>query len=244
MAVLCGALCVRSGLSSQSTVDSLSGQGLAVTRVAAPPVESETDKPGTPANRRKKAVDKDDKANVEYNELTAAEAYVILRRGTERAFTGEYTDLKEPGTYICRRCNASLYYSDSKFESHCGWPSFDDEIKGAVKRKPEIDGTRRIEIVCNNCGGHLGHVFLGEGYTAKNTRHCVNSISMKFIAKGQKLPEVIKGKRKGEFDAKRADAEAKKDDAKKDEGKDAVDSAKPKSEATKPAGASSKDGEK
>lgn len=126
-----------------------------------------------------------------YNDLTPQEAYVILEKGTERAGVGEYTSNKKPGTYICRRCNLPLYKSADKFESHCGWPSFDDEIKNAVDRHIDADG-RRIEIVCNNCGGHLGHVFEGERFTDKNTRHCVNSISMRFIVEGEKLPPVIR----------------------------------------------------
>ena len=118
----------------------------------------------------------------EFNDLTKEEAFVILHKGTERPFTGELLNNKIEGTYICKQCDAPLYDSEAKFDSSCGWPSFDDEIPGAVERIPDADG-RRTEIVCSNCKGHLGHVFLGEGFTVKNTRHCVNSVSMKFIPK-------------------------------------------------------------
>ncbi len=126
------------------------------------------------------------------NPLTPEEAHVILRKGTEFPWTGEFNKHYENGIYICRQCNTPLYKSDDKFDSHCGWPSFDDEIPGAVRREADADG-RRVEILCQNCGGHLGHVFTGERMTEKNTRHCVNSLSLRFISK-EKVEDFLRNR--------------------------------------------------
>jgi peptide-methionine (R)-S-oxide reductase len=131
--------------------------------------------------------------NVKYNELTPQQQNVILNKATDRPFTGEYYQKTDAGLYICRQCNNPLYRSEDKFEAHCGWPSFDDEIEGAVTRVPDADG-ERVEIICNNCHGHLGHVFVGEGFTDKDTRHCVNTSSILFVpaTEVKDLPAVIR----------------------------------------------------
>lgn len=118
---------------------------------------------------------------MEYKKLTEFEHYVIVEKGTERPFTGKYYEFEGTGVYTCKQCGAHLYRSNDKFDAHCGWPSFDDEIEGAVHKSLDADG-RRTEITCANCGGHLGHVFYGEGFTPKDTRHCVNSVSLDFIS--------------------------------------------------------------
>jgi peptide-methionine (R)-S-oxide reductase len=138
-----------------------------------------------------------------YNQLNEQETYVLLNKGTERAGTGEYTDLKDDGLYICRQCNAPLYRSEDKFHSGCGWPSFDDEIAGAIERHEDVSfGMIRVEIVCKNCKGHLGHVFHGERMTEKNTRHCVNSVSMRFVPAGEAPPAKIVLPVEGESEGK------------------------------------------
>jgi peptide methionine sulfoxide reductase msrA/msrB len=127
----------------------------------------------------------------QYKKLTREEESVIVHKGTEMPFTGKYYAFWERGTYVCKRCGAPLYRSESKFEAGCGWPSFDDEVPGAVKRTLDPDGVR-TEITCANCGAHLGHVFVGEGFTKKNVRHCVNSISMDFIPDEKEKPTAQK----------------------------------------------------
>lgn len=123
---------------------------------------------------------KDNEMSNKYNKLTKYEESIIIHKGTEAPFSGKYNDFSEKGGYFCKRCGAHLYNSNDKFASSCGWPSFDDEVKGAIRRQPDADG-RRIEILCQNCGAHLGHVFKGEHLTEKNIRHCVNSASLTFI---------------------------------------------------------------
>ncbi len=125
-----------------------------------------------------------------YNQLTAEEEKVILRKGTEAPFSGDYETNWDTGTYICKRCNNPLYQSVNKFDASCGWPSFDKEIPEAVIRKMDADGYR-TEVLCANCHAHLGHVFTGEEFTKANTRHCINSISMKFVPEGEELPDIL-----------------------------------------------------
>jgi peptide-methionine (R)-S-oxide reductase len=126
------------------------------------------------------------------NKLTPAEERVIVHKGTERPFTGEYDDFYQAGAYICRRCNAPLFSSQSKFDAGCGWPAFDASYPDALKRLRDPDGYR-TEIECANCGAHLGHEFVGERLTAQNTRECVNSLSIRFVPEGKELPATILG---------------------------------------------------
>lgn len=125
-----------------------------------------------------------------YNNLTSEEKRVIDNKGTEAPFSGEYDNFYKDGTFICRKCNSPLFSSKAKFDAGCGWPSFDENFPNAVKNLPDADG-QRTEIECNNCGAHLGHVFKGEHLTNKDTRHCVNSLSIRFISKEEKMPEVL-----------------------------------------------------
>lgn len=125
------------------------------------------------------------------NPLTPQEEDVIVNKGTEAPYTGEYDNFWQEGTYLCRQCNSPLYRSKDKFDAHCGWPAFDQEITGAVKHLPDPDGSR-TEIQCSHCGAHLGHVFTGEKFTETDTRHCVNSLSMRFVPKGQEKKYAVK----------------------------------------------------
>ncbi|VFJ14321.1 methionine-R-sulfoxide reductase [Candidatus Nitrosocosmicus franklandus] len=127
---------------------------------------------------------------MDYNKLTPEEEKIIVYKATEPPFTGKYDDFYEEGIFVCRRCNNPLFSSKSKFDAGCGWPSFDDSFPNALERVPDPDGIR-TEIQCKNCGGHLGHEFLGEHLTKKNTRECVNSLSIYFIPNGKELPKII-----------------------------------------------------
>ena len=181
------------------------------------------DKPAAKTEKKEESKDgKNDKVEQEvvyskYNKLSRFDSWVLVNKGTERAGTGSLTENKKSGTYICKRCNAALYKSADKFESHCGWPSFDDEIKGAVRRQLDKDGVR-TEILCTNCDGHLGHVFLGERFTEKNTRHCVNSASMRFIAEGRKIPAKIRPPSEKKKDQKKIDEQKKQAEKKAESG--------------------------
>jgi len=125
-----------------------------------------------------------------FNSLSSKEKRIIEQKGTEPSFMGEYDNFYQEGVFICRKCNAQLFSSKSKFDAGCGWPSFDENFPQAVRQVPDVDGMR-VEIQCTQCGGHLGHVFIGEGLTKNNTRHCVNSLSIRFIPEGQTIPSQL-----------------------------------------------------
>jgi peptide-methionine (R)-S-oxide reductase len=135
-------------------------------------------------------IDRETLEDMKYNELTPDQEKVIVHKATEAPFTGEYDDFYQDGTFVCRRCNAPLFSSKSKFNAGCGWPAFDEGFPNAIRRLPDPDGIR-TEVECENCGAHLGHEFVGEGFTEKDTRHCVNSLSIRFIPKGKELPAII-----------------------------------------------------
>lgn len=178
------------GNSGEARVSAPEGAMAAGEKMGADGMGSETTTPA--ATETPKQTNPKQKIAMSYNKLTDDEAYVIQQKGTEARFRGEYTDHKADGTYICRQCNAELYRSEDKFHSGCGWPSFDDEIEGAIERHEDTShGMVRVEIVCSNCKGHLGHVFQGERMTEKNTRHCVNSISMRFVPAGETPPPML-----------------------------------------------------
>ncbi|MEM7478478.1 MAG: methionine-R-sulfoxide reductase [Planctomycetota bacterium] len=171
--------------------------------------KKDTDKKVDDTKGDEKKEDESESVPTSYNKLNQFEAYVIQKKGTERAFTGELEKNKKRGTYICKQCNAKLYLSSHKFDSGCGWPAFDDEIKGAVRRQVDADKIR-TEILCANCDGHLGHVFVGERLTRKNVRHCVNSVSMRFIPLGKEIPKMIVLKKDEEKSKDEKPAERKK----------------------------------